>query len=120
MAKAAKGADKKRPAKTSKKSTRKTSKKSSRDAGGGTDWLAPLEDKVHAAAKAIRKLRQENRDLTADNDELRQRLEKLERTAEKSPAKTGGEDAEAWEQEREDIRARVERITRRLEELLEG
>lgn len=114
MAKAAKGAE------TKGSPPQKAARKSARGTGGDAEWLAHLEDRVHAAVNAIRGLREENRDLTADNDELRKRLEKLERAAEKSAAKTGGGDAEAWENERQDIRARVERITRRLEELLEG
>ena len=114
MAKPAKGAAPK------ESPPKKSARKSARGAGGDADWLAHLEDQVHAAANAIRERRQENRDLTADNDELRKRLEKLERAAEKPTAKRGGEDAEAWEKEREEIRDRVERITRRLEELLEG
>lgn len=96
------------------------------------DWLEELESKVHAASEALRELRSENRDLSAENEKLRKRLEQAEETTEKAEkalkaaeeaAADGGGDAQGagvWKRERREIRDRVERITERLEELLEG
>ncbi len=69
-------------------------------------WLRTLEDKVHAAAGRIRALREENAALRAQIEDLEERL-----TA------TPTEAAEAWAEEREEIRGRVERLVEHLEEL---
>jgi len=65
-------------------------------------WLAELEQRVRQAVTEIGRLRQENR-------RLERELAKLK--------KTGGE-AAAWERERAEVRERVERLARHLEELL--
>lgn len=93
------------------------------------DWLEELEEKVHAASEALRELRGRNRDLSAENESLQKRLGQAERELEKAgeaaaEAAAGedgdGRDARVWKRERQEIRERVERITERLQELLEG
>ena len=65
-------------------------------------WLAELEQRVRQAVTEIGRLRQENR-------RLERELAKLK--------KSGGDGA-AWERERTEVRERVERLARHLEELL--
>ena len=67
------------------------------------NWLDELEDKVRAASEEIRRLRDENHDLT-------KRLESVEKTSE-----SGGTD---WQSERKAIRKRVEKIVNGLEKLV--
>jgi predicted nuclease with TOPRIM domain len=69
-------------------------------------WLRTLEDKVHAAADRIRALREENAALRAQVEDLEERL---------TATPTGA--AEAWAEERDEIRGRVERLVEHLEEL---
>ena len=66
-------------------------------------WLAELEQRVRQAVAEIGRLRQENR-------RLERELAKLK--------KTGGDGAAAWERERGEVRERVERLARHLEDLL--
>lgn len=109
---------------------------------GGTpsvDWLEELEEKVHAASRALRELRGRNRELNAENESLQKRLGQAEKEVEKAKkarkqvaaageagagAGAGGDgdgrDTRVWKRERQEIRERVERITERLQELLEG
>ncbi len=70
---------------------------------GKASFLDQLEDKVHAAAEQIQALREENRKLTARVEEL----------------KNASSDSEGWDEERQEIRERVERLTGRLESLLD-
>ncbi|MDA8017128.1 MAG: hypothetical protein MPN21_06730 [Thermoanaerobaculia bacterium] len=65
-------------------------------------WLKDLEERVHAASKALRALR-------AENDKLKARIKELE-------DRTGG--GESWQAEREEIRGRVEKLADHLAELL--
>jgi uncharacterized protein YukE len=104
------------------------------------EWLDSLESRVREAAERLRDLRQENaslRDriedletrlaaapqtdsgpLREENEELRTRVRDLE--AQLAAAESlNGEAAERWDTEREEIRRRVEGLTRRLEELAE-
>ncbi len=107
------------------------------------EWLDSLETRVRDAAERLQDLKEENGALKArvqeletelsavslppaesgDADRLREENEKLgariqdleERLA---TAESGhGEASERWVQEREEIRRRVETLTRRLEEL---
>lgn len=72
-------------------------------------WLDSLESRVREAAERLQDLRQENA-------ALRNRIEDLETRL--AAAESGnGEAAAHWETEREEIRRRVEGLTRRLEEL---
>jgi hypothetical protein len=73
-------------------------------------WLDELEAKVHAAAQALRELRAENQRLAEHGEQLEQRVAELEA----SDAEAGS----GWEQERREIRGRVEKITEGLEDLL--
>jgi hypothetical protein len=66
-------------------------------------WLAELEQRVRQAVTEIGRLRQENR-------RLERELAKLK--------KSGGDGTAAWERERTEVRERVERLARHLEELL--
>ena len=72
----------------------------------GTPWLEALEQRVHEAVAEMARLRQENRRLERELAKLR---------------KKGGEPgagAAAWAREREEVRARVERLASHLEGLL--
>lgn len=71
-------------------------------------WLEVLERRVQEAVAEIGRLRQENRRLERELARLRRK---------------GGETdgaAAAWQREREEVRARVERLASHLEGLLEG
>jgi len=70
------------------------------------DWLEPLEAKVRAAAERIQALKEEN---TA----LHRRIEELE---ERLTAPSQDDNASRWEEEKREIRERVERLTKTLED----
>jgi hypothetical protein len=74
------------------------------DADSPSPWLAELERRVQQAVAEIARLRQENRRLDRELAKLRKRQDE--------------EGAGAWQKEREQVRARVERLAGRLEELL--
>ena len=79
--------------------------------GGGPaapPWLEDLERRVHEAVAEIGRLRQENR--------------RLERELARARKKGDGADGAgaAWQREREEVRARVERLASHLEGLLEA
>jgi predicted nucleic acid-binding Zn-ribbon protein len=74
------------------------------------DWLSTLESKVHAAAERLHALHEEN---TA----LRGRIAELEQQLSAAPSAPEDSGASQWEEERREIRERVERLTRTLEEL---
>lgn len=77
-------------------------------------WLKELEERVAAATERLRELRSEN-------DTLKSRVAELE--AELAARGDGGDgdgDANnAWREEREEIRGRVEKLAGELEALLE-
>ncbi len=73
-------------------------------------WLIALEERVREAAEALRDLRQENADLV---DKIRRLEEQLEAAGE-----SGGDGQEAWQEERNAIRERVETLADTLEALL--
>jgi predicted nucleic acid-binding Zn-ribbon protein len=75
------------------------------------DWLSTLESKVHAAAERLHALHEENAALRNRIGELEQKLA----AAPSTPSADTG--ASQWEEERREIRERVERLTRTLEEL---
>ena len=75
---------------------------------GSKEWLETLEAAVHQAAETIERLRTER-------DELAARVEELEAAGGEAQA----EGAEAWQNERKEIRKRVEKLTTRLEDLLD-
>ena len=71
------------------------------------DWLSPLEEKIHAAAQRIQSLKEENAALHRRIEELEERL-----------AASSSEDGAArWQEERREIRERVERLTKTLEDV---
>ena len=76
---------------------------SSTSSASPAPWLAELEQRVRQAVTEIGRLRQENR-------RLERELAKLK--------KSGGDGSAAWERERTEVRERVERLARHLEELL--
>lgn len=73
------------------------------------DWLDSLESRVREAAERLQTLRQ-------DNQQLRDRVSDLEGRLAEAEARNG-DAAGSWEAEREEIRRRVEGLSRRLEEL---
>lgn len=110
------------------------------ETGTETAWLRALEEKVHAAAGRIRALREEKgsleervRDLEQqlaarpgglteqlafvrdENTALRQRIQDLETRLAAAPSP---EEASRWNEEREEIRGRVERLVEHLEGLM--
>ena len=70
-----------------------------------TPWLGDLEQRVSEAVAEIGRLRSENKRLERELAKLRK-------------AGAGGDGAAAWEQERTEVRSRVERLAHHLEELL--
>lgn len=87
-------------------------------------WLEELETAVRQAAETIDALRRERDELAQRVQELDARVGELEAAGGGAPAgvegsPAGGEGAEAWGQERVEIRRRVERLTERLEGLLD-
>lgn len=101
-----------------KTKTQRSSKQPPAPSGSAPDWLEDLEEKVHAAARTIRELRDAHRDLSEENDSLRKRLDQAEESIRDLSERRADEDAGGWREERREIRDRVERITSRLEELL--
>lgn len=73
-------------------------------------WLRDLEEKVQEAAERLVALREENEALGKKIEALE---EKLAANAEGDP------EAEAWSEERAEIRQRVEKLASDLETLLE-
>ena len=71
------------------------------------DWLEPLEAKVRAAAERIQALKEENATLHRRIEELEERLT--------APSTDGN--ASRWEEEKREIRERVERLTKTLEDV---
>jgi chromosome segregation ATPase len=107
------------------------------------DWLTSLESKVHEAAGRLGELREENAALQrrveelearpaaapvpgkpagADPARLRQEKTDLERRVRELEEQLAAARAAAadWDGEREEIRRRVEALTRHLEELAAG
>jgi cell division septum initiation protein DivIVA len=77
------------------------------------EWLDELETRVREASDRLGELREENRELQARVDELETRLAATS-TSEDTAVTASGE----WEKERDEIRGRVERLSRQLEGLL--
>lgn len=71
------------------------------------EWLETLEERVREATARLRDLQEENRKLQRRVGELEERL------AEGEGAASG------WDEERDEIRRRVEGLVRTLEDLLE-
>ncbi|MEM7585101.1 MAG: cell division protein ZapB [Acidobacteriota bacterium] len=78
-------------------------------------WLRDLEEKVHEASERLSDARSTNEELRKQNEALQARVSELEaEIAEGSAA-----DQSAWEEERADIRSRVEKLADHLGQLLE-
>ncbi|MCH9649908.1 MAG: cell division protein ZapB [Deltaproteobacteria bacterium] len=73
------------------------------------DWLDTLEERVREAAAEIERLREENVSLSARLAELEEQLQSAQAEG----------DSEGWEEERQAIRQRVEKLASSLESLLE-
>ncbi len=106
------------------------------------EWLEELETRVHEAAERLRELREENQSLQERVDELETKLAAAVPTnldaAEGSELASAREENEALREqiadlelklaraeetagrEHEEIRGRVERLTRHLEGLIQG
>ncbi len=72
----------------------------------GAPWLEALERRVHEAVAEMARLRQENRRLERELAKLRKK------------GGDAGAGAAGWAREREEVRARVERLASHLEGLL--
>ena len=72
-------------------------------------WLTELEQKIRAVTDAQRELREENESLKSRIDELQDELK----------IAAAGESAK-WQEQRAQIRRRVEKLASGLEELLHG
>lgn len=91
------------------------------DSAADSVGLDQLEERIHAAADRLR-------ELSADNVRLAARVTELEAAAAEAgegdsgskPAASGPADAAAadWRREREEVRRRVEKLARRLADLL--
>lgn len=77
-------------------------------------WLKDLQGNVEGAVKEIGKLRKQNKSLKTQLDNAKARLvEAQTAVAEAAP----DPEAESWRAERKEVRRRVARVTKTLEEL---
>ncbi len=77
-------------------------------------WLKDLRGNVGGAVQEITKLRRQNKSLKTQLDKAK----KAAAEAEKAVAKAAPDpDAETWRTERKEVRRRVARLTKSLEEL---
>lgn len=84
-----------------------------RSAAGAPLGLDQLEEKVQAAASRLR-------ELAAENERLAARVAELEAAAPGAAAEPAEAPAAAeWRRERDEVRRRVEKLARRLAELLD-
>jgi septal ring factor EnvC (AmiA/AmiB activator) len=80
------------------------------------EWLDLLETTVRRATEEIGRLRADNGTLRDRVDQLEDELARAREAADASP----DEAAEAWRTERSEIRGRVEKLTEKLEGLLDA
>lgn len=80
-------------------------------------WLRDLEEKVQEAAERLRAARADNDRLQAENRELQAKVAELEEAFLGAPA--SDPEAESWQEERAEIRGRVEKLVEHLSQLLE-
>jgi len=78
-------------------------------------WLEDLQTHTQGAVKEIAKLRKQNKSLKTQLDTAK---EKLVAAEEAVAGTTPDPEAEAWRGERKEIRRRVARLSKTLEELL--
>lgn len=81
------------------------------------EWLEHLERTVHETAETIAALREEKQELVSRVEELEDEIERL---SAEGGADTGDGAPEAWQEERKEIRRRVQSLTEKLEGLLDG
>lgn len=79
------------------------------------EWLQDLEEKVQLAASRLRETREENEQLETRCKELESKVEDLENQLLEAGE---GSDGAEWQEEREEIRTRVEKLVDHLGELL--
>lgn len=82
------------------------------EAAAGERWLEELESAVRQAGETIATLRREKAELEA-------RVQELEARGGSESEPAGDDGAAAWREERREIRGRVEKLTERLEGLLD-
>ncbi len=75
-------------------------------------WLEDLCGNVEGAVKEIAKLRRQNKSLKTQLDKAKKAAEQGAAEAEPDP------EAEAWRDERKEVRRRVARLSKHLEELI--
>lgn len=80
--------------------------------------LDELESQVKAAAERLRSLGDENRRLSARVETLEGELEAARKASSGKPGDDDEEGMAAWAEEREEVRRRLESLTRTLEGLL--
>jgi hypothetical protein len=85
------------------------------------EWMELLEQRVREAADEIRRLRGENEALEARIETLERELAQAIDTdaARAADGRASGQPDAAWEQERAEVRSRVERLVRQLEGLIQ-
>lgn len=77
-------------------------------------WLKDLQTNAKGAVKEIAKLRKQNKSLKTQLDNTKAKLAEAEAAAE---GKAPDPEAEAWRAERKEVRRRVARLSKTLEEL---
>ena len=81
-------------------------------------WLKQLQTQVASAIKEIAKLRRQNKSLTTQLDKTKAAVKAAEEAASKAQAAgVPDPDAEAWRHERKELRRRVARLSKTLEEI---
>ena len=86
-----------------------------------TAWLRDLEERVQEASERLRTLRAENLELSEKNTQLSAENERLEARVselEDQLAQVDTSESGAWQEEREEIRGRVEKLVEHLGTLL--
>ncbi|MEM1176922.1 MAG: cell division protein ZapB [Acidobacteriota bacterium] len=80
-----------------------------------SEWLQNLEEKIQLTAQRLRDLRDENEQLEARCKELESKVEDLETQLLEAAEEGGGAE---WQEERDEIKTRVEKLVDHLGELL--
>jgi chromosome segregation ATPase len=86
------------------------------EVAAGERWLEELESAVRQTGETIATLRREKADLEAQVKELQAGAGS---DSGEGSGESGDDGAAAWKEERQEIRGRVEKLTERLEGLLD-